>query len=30
VAEALRHPVTGTERAEIEAAAAGLTGRVEP
>ena len=25
VAEALRHPVTGTERAEIEAAVAGLT-----
>ncbi len=28
-AEALRHPVTDAERAEIEAAVAGLTGRVE-
>jgi aryl-alcohol dehydrogenase-like predicted oxidoreductase len=27
VAEALRHPVTGAERAEIEAAVAGLSGR---
>jgi hypothetical protein len=30
VAEALRQPVTGAERAEIEAAVAGLSGRVEP
>jgi hypothetical protein len=26
-AEALRHPVTGAERADIEAAVAGLSGR---
>ena len=30
VAEALRHPVTAAERAEIETAVAGLSGRVEP
>src|SRR5438105_2108992 len=30
VAEALRYPVTAPERAEIEAAVAGLSGRVEP
>src|SRR6266568_9241689 len=30
VAEALRRPVTATARAEIEAAVAGLSGRVEP
>ena len=30
VAEALRHPVTGTERAEIEAAVAGPSGKAEP
>src|SRR5437588_554886 len=30
VAEALRHPVTAPERAEIETAVAGLSGRVEP
>jgi L-glyceraldehyde 3-phosphate reductase len=30
VAEALRHPVTGAERAEIEAAVAGLSGKAEP
>jgi hypothetical protein len=30
VAEALRQPVTGAERAEIEAAVAGLSGRAEP
>ena len=29
VAEALRHPVTGAERAEIEAAVAGLSGRAD-